>query len=175
MKNFVHICLIFLLLSPIRLCANDYYYILNDKCINDLYNMSIEDFAGTGIESIKDSRGLMLRYVFEDLVKEYYNPDIKTYKLIEDFLAKIENPVIIEVHVKNLLDDKFISLKNWEISTIMANNIEVTITRPLGRVDQSRINSVGYGEFLPAKNTPNNGSKFLNRVDIIILCNISGE
>ena len=175
MKNFVRICLIFLLLSPIRLCANDYYYILNDKCINDLYNMSIEDFAGTGIESIKDSRGLMLRYVFEDLVKEYYNPDIKTYKLIEDFLAKIENPVIIEVHINNFLSLDLKNLKKWEISTVIANYIEDIITKPVGRIEQKRVNSIGYGEFLPAKNTPNNGGKTLNRIDIIILCNISGE
>ena len=172
MKNFVRICLIFLLLSPIRLCANDYYYILNDKCINDLYNMSIEDFAGTGIESIKDSRGLMLRYVFEDLVKEYYNPDIKTYKLIEDFLAKIENPVIIEVHTTNFPLGLPKNIRNWEFSTMLANDIENIIRDHLGDLKEKRIISVGYGEFLPAKNTSNNGGKKINRVDIIILCNV---
>ena len=57
----------------------------------------------------------------------------------------------------------------------MANKIEAIITKPKGVVSQDRINSIGYGEFLPAKNTSNNGGKNSNRIDIIILCNISGE
>ena len=79
------------------------------------------------------------------------------------------------MHVSNFPSDKVFDLKKWEISTMMANNIEAIITKPAGRVEQSRVNSIGYGEFLPVKNTPNNGGKFLNRVDIMILCNIGGE
>ena len=67
------------------------------------------------------------------------------------------------------------NLKKWEVSTVIANKIEAIITKPEGVIPQNRINSVGYGEFLPAKNTPNNGGNYLNRIDIIILCNISGE
>lgn len=57
----------------------------------------------------------------------------------------------------------------------MANNIEAIITKPFGTVEQNKINSIGYGEFLPAKNTSNNGGENSCRVDIIILCNIGGE
>ena len=90
-------------------------------------------------------------------------------------MAKIENPAIIEVHIENFPKKEGLNLKKWEISTIMANEIEAIITLPVGSVKQEQINSIGYGEFLPAKNTPNNGGENLNRIDIIILCNIIGE
>ena len=101
--------------------------------------------------------------------------DLKVFQEIEYFLAKIENPAIIEVHIRDFPQEEILKLKKWEISTIMANNIEALVTKPIGTIDQNRINSIGYGEFLPAKNTPNNGGKSSNRVDIIILCNITGE
>ena len=66
------------------------------------------------------------------------------------------------------------NLKNWEISAVIAGNIEKALFDENNTL-KSRIHSVGYGEFLPENNTPNNGGKLLNRVDIIILCNISGE
>ena len=100
----------------------------------------------------------------------YYN-----IKKIEYFLAKIENPAIIEVHTGDFSEEKLLNIKKWEYSTIIANDIEAIITEPRGSIPQKRINSVGYGEFLPAKNTPNNGGNYLNRIDIIVLCNISGE
>ena len=90
-------------------------------------------------------------------------------------MAKIENPAIIEVHIVDFPEEKISNLKKWEFSTVFANNIEAIITKPAGIIDQNKINSIGYGEFLPEKNTPNNGGKNTNRVDIIILCNISGE
>ena len=99
----------------------------------------------------------------------------KKIKNIEKFLAKIENPAIIEVHTGNFSEKTHSRLKKWELSTMLANDIEAVITKPFGSIPQKRINSVGYGEFLPAKNTPNNGGKYLNRIDIIVLCNISGE
>ena len=129
-------------------------------------------FEQSNILPIKDSRGIILRYFFENAIEEYRQPNIEVYKKLEKFLAKIENPAIIEVHTGDFSSE---NLKNWEISTIIANNIEAIITKPYGSVDQNKINSVGYGEFLPAKNTSNNGGKYLNRVDIIVLCNISGE
>ena len=155
--------------------ATEYLYILNDKCINELYQKAKKHFENSEIIAIKDSRGIILRLYFDDPISEYKNSSINTYKKIEYFLAKIENPAIIEVHTSYFPIKKSKSLKNWEISTIIANKIESIITVPLGTINQNRINSVGYGEFLPAKNTPNNGGKNFNRVDIIILCNITGE
>ena len=90
-------------------------------------------------------------------------------------MAKIENPAIIEVHTSDFPSGEVVNLKKWEFSTIFANNIEAIITLPKGSINQNRINSIGYGEFLPQKNTSNNGGKNTNRVDIIILCNVSGE
>ncbi len=68
---------------------------------------------------------------------------------------------------------KSFRFKDWEISTVIANNIEKEIRKSDKNIGD-RIYSVGYGEFLP-KNTPNNGGKLSNRVDIIVLCKISGE
>lgn len=175
MKVFAKIILIFFLFFPINVCAEEYLYILNDKCINELFIEAKVMFENSEIEPIRDSRGLILRYNFANPIKEYYNSNINVYKQIEYFLAKIENPAIIEVHTGDFSNEEIINLKKWEVSTLIANKIEAIITKPKGVVSQDRINSIGYGEFLPAKNTSNNGGKNSNRIDIIILCNISGE
>lgn len=175
MKKNVLIILIalFIYLSPNN--AHGYLYILNDKCINNLYDDATIFFKNTSISVIRDARGIILRYEFMNSDEEYFKPNIQIYKQLEDFLAKIGNPVIIEVHTAKKSGSQIINLKNWELSTVIANRIESFITEPFGAVIQSRIHSVGYGEFLPKKNPSNNGGKFLNRVDIIILCNINGE
>ena len=165
--------LIFIFLFFQDVFASEYLYILNDECINDLFTMAQEYFKDSDVEPIKDSRGIILRYSFNDAISEYNSLNLDLYKKIEYFLAKIENSAIIEVHTCKFSFDS--NIKNWEFSTLIANNIEAVITKPTGSVEQNRINSVGYGEFLPSKNTSNNGGKNLNRVDIIILCNISGE
>ena len=175
MKHIHYFLTLALFLSTLTASTEEYLYILNDECINDLYSKAKSELKTTPIEPIKDSRGIILRYIFQDTYKEFYKPNLEIYKILEYFLAKIENPAIIEVHLKNFPKKEGLNLKNWEISTIMANDIETIITLPMGSIKHERINSVGYGEFLPAKNTSNNGGKNTNRVDIIILCNISGE
>lgn len=167
--------LIALILSTTTTFSTEYRYILNDYCIEKLYSGAYVFFKNTKIQVLKDSRGIILRYKFANSLDEFINPSFRIYKLIENFLAKIENPAIIEVHVKNIPDDKSTNLKKWEISTIIANDIEAFISKPLGEIEQNRVNSIGYGEFLPENNTPFNGSNNLNRVDIIILCNVIGE
>lgn len=174
MKLFIKIITFIIFLIPNLTFATEYIYILNDTCINELYKKAKASILTDEIKIIKDSRGIILRIYFENLEKT----DIKIVKnldYIKNFLAKIENSAIIEVHTTADSGEQFRSLRNWEISTIMANNIEAIITKPYGEVEQNRINSVGYGEFLPAQNTPYNGGKNLNRIDIIILCNVSGE
>jgi len=178
MKLFIKIITFIIFLIPNLTFATEYIYILNDTCINELYKKAEASIQTDEIKIIKDSRGIILRIYFENLEKEYVEPNIKIIKnldYIKNFLAKIENSAIIEVHTTANSGKQFRSLRNWEISTIMANNIEAIITKPYGEVEQNRINSVGYGEFLPAQNTPYNGGKNLNRIDIIILCNVSGE
>ena len=176
MRVFLFLSLFLILFTiPCKNFSAEYVYILNDKCIKELYNKAEAHFYNSPVKTIKDSRGIILRYTIENFTQEYYSLNTPVYKKIEDFLAKIENPAIIEVHTGNYqLSDSFIH-KNWELSTIMANNIEAIITKPFGTVEQNKINSIGYGEFLPAKNTSNNGGENSCRVDIIILCNIGGE
>lgn len=174
MKYFYKI--VVLLISIVNIVyASEYLYILNDKCINDLYSKAIVFFKDSEITPLRDSRGIILRYILSTPPKEKKDLNIQTYKKIEDFLSKIENSAIIEVHIGDFSNSKKIKLKNWELTTVIANDIEAIITKPLGKIERERVNSVGYGEFLPVKNTPNNGGKSLNRVDIMILCNISGE
>lgn len=175
MKFFPKILLIIFLLNNMRAFAYEYVYILNDECINNLQMQADLFFEENSIKIIKDARGIILRYNLEDNFTSFSENDLRVLKKIENFLAKIENPAIIEVHVEKFPYKEGLNLKKWEISTIIANKIEAIITMPVGSIRQNRINSVGYGEFLPAKNTPNNGGKNSNRVDIIILCNISGE
>ena len=156
--------------------AGETKFILQDKCVTDLYNYATEHFKDSEIYVLRDSRGINLRF-------ELPNPSLEELKLscdtsakilkIEDFLAKIKNPAIIEVHTAENKFSNSNNTKNWELSAVIAGNIEDLVCAE--RVSNIRIHSVGYGEFLPENNTPNNGGKLLNRVDIIVLCNISGE
>ncbi len=156
--------------------SKEYLYILNDNCINKLVTLANTQFQGEEISVIRDSRGIILRFKLENPKEEYYKIGNKTYHniiQIKDFLAKINNPAIIEVHTdKNSSPE---GIKNWEFSTIIANNLENIALKSSKEKLSKRVKSVGYGEFLPSKNTSYNGGNYPNRVDIIILCNISGE
>ena len=175
MRKLFFAIIIFFTLTPLSIFSMDYVYILNDKCKSDLYNEAQRHFAYSKILVLKDARGIILRYNFDKDFLLSSDEFLDICKKFELFLAKIENPAIIEVHLKDFSNKNFLKLRKWEISTIIANEIEAIITLPSGIIERQRINSIGYGEFLPSKNTPNNGGKDLNRIDIIILCNISGE
>ena len=167
----IFIKIIFLLTTCNYISAEENFYISSNKCINDLYSVAISTFSGTNIKVLRDPRGIVLRYqIFTDNYSHY-----KNLKVIEYFLAKIENPAIIEVHTEKKQGKESGNLKNWEFSTILANEIESSLISQNSKISRKRIKSVGYGEFLPIKNTPNNGGNYTNRIDIIILCNISGE
>lgn len=156
----------------------EYRYILNDERIEHVYIPAVNLFENTNIQIIKEAQGVILRFRLDNPLEEYYNlTDTTKAELskIVIFLAKIKNPAIIEVHTEKSLAGTFENLSNWEISTVIANNIENFILEPPHKINSEKIHSVGYGEFLPQKNTPNNGGKYLNRVDIIVLCNINGE
>ena len=157
--------------------ADEYIYILSDVKLNDLYFSAKNYFENSEIRVFKDVRGVLITLTLEDILKEYPVISYKTLKNLEKveyFLAKKKNPVIIEVHTAKFPLNNSLNLKNWEISTVLANRIE-TILLKSGRISRGQIKSVGYGEFLPSKNTPYNGVKNSGRVDIILLCSISGE
>lgn len=175
MRKYVLVISTVLLLYLFQNNAQGYLYILNDQCINDLYNSAVVFFKNTPITTVRDPRGIVLRYEFENIDEQFFSTNQQIYMQLEEFLAKIKNPVIIEVHTVKNSDNQVSNLRNWEVSTVIANCIESFITEPVGTVGRNRVHSVGYGEFLPYKNPPNNGGKVFNRVDIIILCNISGE
>lgn len=154
--------------------AEEVKFILHDSCINNLYKPAALYFENSEIYVIRDSRGIILRFGLVEPETEYRCLTDKTLEKIQKvgvFLAKIKNPVIIEVHVADFKNN---SIKNWEVSAIIAGRL-VQMICLIDKQLKDRISSVGFGEFLPAKNTSNNGGNFSNRVDIIILCNISGE
>lgn len=174
-RNFYILFLIFFLINVS--IANEYIYILTNSELNSLYNEAKRFFYNSEVLVNKEIRGLVLTFEIENVSKEFVqinNKTLKNLEKIEYFLAKFKNPVIIEVHTTKFPLETVEGLKNWEISTVIANKIE-TILLSRKRISSFCIKSIGYGEFLPSKNTPNNGVKNSGRVDIIILCSINGE
>ena len=173
------ICILLLLIIfTTNVFSQEYLYILNDSCITNLITLAETSFQHTKITTNRDSRGILLRFELKNPIEEYKNLSYETYQnslRIKDFLSKIENPAIIEVHTESVLQNQIKTPRNWELSTVIANKIENVVLTKSNKNLRNRIKSIGYGEFLPSKNTSNNGGNFSNRVDIIILCNISGE
>ena len=146
--------------------------------VDNMYKDSKEYFKTENIDITKESRGVKLEFEYEFKVCKYdkLNSTIcDNISKIEYFLSKIKNPVIIEVHADMFDTDNISVFRTWEVSTVIANNIELLLSKPCGGLDNKRIKSVGYGKFSSKKNTSNNGGNCLIRVDIIILCSISGE
>lgn len=124
----------------------------------------------------KDVRGIVIRIEVENIENNYYSLTKKLREqldCIEYFLAKIKNPVIIEVHTEKILPD--LNLKNWEFSSVIAGNIGDYLIKSGTGISAERILPVGFGEYMPDINTSNNGGKYTNRVDIIVLYNMDGE
>lgn len=163
-------------LQPI-LAAEEPVYILNDSITNCIYDETKTALAlCKGVEVKKDIRGTLIRLELTDAEANYYQitDDMKEkLNCLEYFLAKIKNPVIIEVHTEKVPAET--GLKNWEFASVVAGNVGDFLLKHNSGISAERIYSVGYGEFMPDINTSNNGGKYTNRVDIIILCSISGE
>ncbi len=158
--------------------SEEYIYILNEECIVDLYNKAVQFFQDTPVYVVKDPHGLLLRFEIKHPETECESLSEDTtlkIRYIEQFLAKMNNPAIIEVHVNEISKNSCNNLKKWEISTLIANKIEAIILKPRGMIASNKIYSVGFGEFSPPKNTSNNGGKLPNRADIMVLCDINGE
>ena len=177
MKNFLIVFFILILCFYSKCFAQEYSYILNDNCINALINRAESYFNNTEIQSIRDSRGIILRFEIKNPFEQYNYLSNEVYYnslKIKEFLSKIENPVIIEVHTLGV--PKELNINNWEYSTVLANKISDIFTKGEQRLPIERVKSVGYGEFMPSlNNTSNNGGKDAQRIDIIILCSIDGE
>ena len=163
-------------ITALKSFSMEFMYILNEENINSSYEKARETIIDTDIFLIKTPLGLIIRFEIEEPLREYEKLTPKTIKKlnkIENFLAKNKNPVIIEVHIdKKRMHYYF---KNWEITTVISNKIADFLKGNKNIKYENSIFSIGYGEFLPSNNTSNNGGKINNRVDIIILCNISGE
>lgn len=152
-------------------------YILNEYCTNNIYSSAVAALSQCdGLEIKKDIRGIIIRMPFENPQENYYKLKPELYnKLIcvEYFLSKIKNPVIIEVHTEKVPEE--LKMKNWEFASVIAGNIGEDFVKSTPNLPADRVYTVGYGEYMPDINTSNNGGKSDNRIDIIILCSISGE
>ena len=168
----------FLFLNLSVISSENYQYILNDPCILKSYLEAKELIKNSKILIIKEAIGIIIRFEIANPKEEFFCLSRETINLLEEiekFLAKIKKPAIIEVHTEIIVFEARREFKNWELSTVIANNIESFLIQNSSVISKENIKSVGYGEFKPAKNTPNNGGKYANRVDIIIPCSISGE
>ena len=128
MKKYLSFLLFFMVVIPV--CADDMKLILHDKCINALYMPASAYFMYDGIYVIRDSRGIILRFNLKSPSDEYLSittGTLEKLQKIKSFLAKIKNPVIIEVHIQEKFYNNAVNLKNWEISAVIAGNIEKTM------------------------------------------------
>lgn len=178
--NYQNFLLIIIILSAFipKIQSEEYLHILNDKNISNTYISAKTLIKSQKIVIQKEALGVNICFEIENPLNEYYNLSEETknnLKNIEKFLAKNKNPVIIEVHTDKNNLPRGINLKNWELSTVISNNIEHYILSEFKNTNKINLLSIGYGEFLPQKNTSNNGGKFVNRVDIMVLCSINGE
>ena len=159
--------------------ADHYACLLDNQYMENLFVEAENYFECKDISVVKDIRGFILRVDLKSPEANFCRIQGEVYykiKEIELFLAKIKNPVIIEVHTKNIPENDRGNLKNWEFSTVIANNVEDVFCKEIPELDNKRFVSAGYGEFMPAdKNTSNNGSNYADRIDIIILCSKNGE
>ncbi len=172
MKHFIVLLLIFLM----QACKAD-ERIISEFCLQNLYNTTEIQFKKHNeIQIFRDIRGIILRVKIKNPAQCYYQIDCETYKqlcAIKYFLSKIKNPVIIEVHTEKVPEE--LKMKNWEFASVIAGNIGEEFVKTAPNLPVDRIYTVGYGEYMPDINTSNNGGKSDNRIDIIILCSISGE
>ena len=177
MKKSAFLLLIFSMLFSVVYAENAPLYVLNESNINDVYEevkngvMNCEN-----VDVRKEIRGVVVSVTLLNPESEYYRitPELnKTLSCVEYFLAKIKNPVIIEVHTKKVPDG--IKMKNWEFSSVIAGKIGDMFVKKRPKISAERIYPVGYGEFMPLINTSNNGGNDGDRIDIIIQSSISGE
>lgn len=167
----------FSIIFQICLVQAEPLYILNEYCTNNIYSSAVAALSHCdGVAIKRDIRGIIIRIPFENPEYNFQKITPQLYEkllCIEYFLAKIKNPVIIEVHTEKIPEG--INMKNWEFASVIAGNIGEEFVKSEPKLPVDRIYTVGYGQYMPDINTSNNGGKSDNRIDIIILCSISGE
>lgn len=177
MKKTVFLLLYFTICISAVLAVNTPVYVLNETEISDVYDAVKQGLIHCDdLEVRKEIRGIIISIKLKNPEDNYYRftPElIEKLSCVEYFLAKIKNPVIIEVHTDKVPEG--IRMKNWEYSSILAAKIGDMFMKREPKLPAERIFSVGYGEFMPDINTSNNGGNNNNRIDIIIQSSISGE
>lgn len=177
MKKAAFLLLIFSLNISVILAENAPIYVLNETEISDIYERVQKGVADCkDLEVRREIRGVVISIKLTHPEENYYKitPELEEKLLcIEYFLAKIKNPVIIEVHTDKV--PAGIKMKNWEFSSVIAGNTGEILLKRGPKIPAERVYPVGYGEFMPHINTSNNGGNNNNRIDIIIQSSISGE
>jgi chemotaxis protein MotB len=126
-----------------------------------------------GLSITRESRGLIIRLkdavLFDagsDIIK--VNAQITLDKLA-GVLKDIPNSIRIEGHTDNKPINTARFPSNWELSTARSTNI-VRYLINKHKFNPKNLSAVGYGEYMPLKNNPNNKDQSANRrVDIVIL------
>ena len=177
MRKILILILIYISIT-LYVSATEVVYVFQESYANMIYSHAQKFFEGSNIVIKQNAMGVILSFLFSvqsDDCKNLNSEILKNLKKIEQFLAKNKNPVIIEVHTKKIAENNFCELKDWEMATLIANMIERELLLDNKFKDKKRFKSVGYGEFISQKNTPYNGFNYDSRVDIMILCNMSGD
>ena len=112
----------FSIIFQICLVQAEPLYILNEYCTNNIYSSAVAALSHCdGVAIKRDIRGIIIRIPFENPEYNFQKITPQLYEkllCIEYFLAKIKNPVIIEVHTEKIPEG--INMKNGWLRGIYA-------------------------------------------------------
>jgi Flagellar motor protein len=132
------------------------------------------------ITSIKnDDRGIIIELkdtiLFESEKADLVPGSKDVLDKLSTFLSSINNQIIIEGHTDNVPINNYKFSSNWELSSIRAVNVVRYFTE-VKKIEPSRFQASGYGEFKPLvdNSTPENRAKN-RRINILIVSTNKGE
>ena len=93
------------------------------------------------------------------------------YKILDCFVAvlsQFDNRCVVESHTEENFSENSEYKEDWEISIRRANAISDYLVNK-GKLAQERIFPLGFGEFMPYKETVSKIGFFDNRIDFVII------
>lgn len=117
-------------------------------------------------------RGLVVSFDM-DTFFDLNNEKIKCESLcilnkIGNVINQLDYNVVVEGHSQNDFLQNYLSMENWEISLVRANNITKYLMRYVN-VSPQKIFTVGFGEFMPFSKKIIDNRKLDSRIDFVIL------